>query len=429
MLSRLLPLCVVLAIFGCSEASKAPPAAKSGPAAAPAVSSTQNNAAPTTSGAVAARQEASQSKPAADVAESRPAATGGSVPKDDEHDDDTAAETAASDQKPADEGEEKKPPTAEQAMKAATRKAQMGKWKEAVEELEKGLEGDPENVNLLFNLAFFTQNAAKAGRKTDYSMFEKSADYLDRGLKTNPEFADNPQIRSFAGTVLYNAACAQAVDKKPEEALATLKRAVESGYKDLSQMEKDKDLESVRALDGFPEFLTKARETIREQLREEVEKMIAETKSFDFDFDLTDIEGEAIAKGDFKGKVLIVDVWGTWCPPCRAEIPSFVALVDKFKEAGLEIVGLNSERTKDDEKALELVKDFHKENKMNYRCALAKRETIEQIPDMEGFPTTLFFDRTGNVRVKIVGAHPYDTLEAVVQYLLDEKPAEAAGAR
>ncbi len=154
----------------------------------------------------------------------------------------------------------------------------------------------------------------------------------------------------------------------------------------------------------------------------EVDALFARNKSFDFDFELTDTDGKSIAMADFRGKVLVVvDVWGTWCPPCRREIPHFVALQQKFEEAGLAIVGLNSERVRDQQQALTLVQDFRRKNAMNYRCALVNRDTLQKIPAFNAFPTTMFFDRNGNVRAKVVGYHDYGKLEIIVRKLLDEK--------
>src|SRR5262249_15903141 len=158
----------------------------------------------------------------------------------------------------------------------------------------------------------------------------------------------------------------------------------------------------------------------------QVAKLFEDTDEFDFDFKLKDIEDEPIAKSDFKGKVLIVDFWGTWCPPCRAEIPHFVALYKKYKEQGLEIVGLNSEHG--DEENLKTGREFYKDHDMNYRCALVDEETIEKVPDLEGFPTTLFLDRSGKVRARATGYKDIDTLEMIVQKLLGERP-EAGGGR
>jgi hypothetical protein len=106
-------------------------------------------------------------------------------------------------------------------------------------------------------------------------------------------------------------------------------------------------------------------------------------------------------------------------------VPHFVALVKKYKDAGLEIVGLNSEGD-DGEEALNTVKTFHKDNGMNYRCALVKGDTVDQIPESGTFPTTLFFDRAGKIRAKVVGALDYDRLEMLVTRLLEEK-SDGAG--
>lgn len=122
--------------------------------------------------------------------------------------------------------------------------------------------------------------------------------------------------------------------------------------------------------------------------------------------------------------MLIVDFWGTWCPPCRKEIPHFVELKSKYGKDGLEIVGLNYEG--DAATAKETIKKFAAENKMNYRCAVGDEATQKKVPNLQGYPTTLFIDRTGKVRLKVVGYHPMAELEAIVSLLLAE-PAPPAG--
>ena len=202
-------------------------------------------------------------------------------------------------------------------------------------------------------------------------------------------------------------------------------------------MDKDQDLENVRALPAYAEFKTKVEETIREQaelarvqMGKEIDNLLANNQPFDFNFELTDTDAKPITKAEFAGKVLIVDIWGTWCPPCRAEIPHFVKLQKTYEEAGLVIVGLNQENADDQEAAVKLVQNFREQNEMNYRCALLNDETIAQVPEFRGFPTTIFFDRTGKVRAKVVGLHEYEYLERIVRKLLDEKidGAEAASA-
>ena len=83
------------------------------------------------------------------------------------------------------------------------------------------------------------------------------------------------------------------------------------------------------------------------------------------------------------------------------------------------MVGLNYERGEGDE-IVRVIKDFMTENKMNYTCLIGDPETRKQVPNFRGFPTTLFIDQTGKVRLQFVGLHSYSTLEAVVTKLLNE---------
>ena len=220
--------------------------------------------------------------------------------------------------------------------------------------------------------------------------------------------------------VYYNGACAQSLDGKPEDAKATLQKAIEMGFSDLNNLRNDADLAAVRALPGFDQQLVTWEALIAERLVKQAQEVLASGESFPFDFALTDFGGQAINLTGFQGKVLIVDIWGTWCPPCRAEIPSFVKLQTEYGPQGLQIVGLNYEQGVDEAAAKELVTKFIQENGMNYPCAMGTEAIQQQVPNFEGFPTTLFIDRAGKVRAKTVGLHEYAFLEAIVKILLAE---------
>jgi thiol-disulfide isomerase/thioredoxin len=157
-----------------------------------------------------------------------------------------------------------------------------------------------------------------------------------------------------------------------------------------------------------------------------VAELLDKNVPFEFDFDLDDVNGGRLSKADFAGQVMIVDVWGTWCPPCREEIPHFIALQRQFGDQGLQIVGLNEEQMSNKEAAAQAVRAFRKSQGVDYPCALITQKVKRQIADFEGYPTTLFLDRTGNVRLKVVGAHDLSFLRAVVETLLKEKGAATA---
>lgn len=88
------------------------------------------------------------------------------------------------------------------------------------------------------------------------------------------------------------------------------------------------------------------------------------------------------------------------------------------------MIGLNYERGRNDEANLKLAVDYAKAEGINYPCLMGDEATREQVPNFEGFPTTLFIDKAGKVRMKAVGLHEYAFLKAVVTQLLAEEVSE-----
>jgi thiol-disulfide isomerase/thioredoxin len=142
---------------------------------------------------------------------------------------------------------------------------------------------------------------------------------------------------------------------------------------------------------------------------------------FAFALKTSDIFGKTLDLASLRGKVVLVDLWGTWCPPCRKEIPHLVQLKTKFGRKGLEIVGVNFERVTSADAAIKLVRKARGELKINYRCVLGTDAIRNQIPDFRGYPTMLILARDGQVHSKLVGYHSYEQLEEIVTPLLAEK--------
>lgn len=115
------------------------------------------------------------------------------------------------------------------------------------------------------------------------------------------------------------------------------------------------------------------------------------------DFALTDGDGETVRLSDYKGKVVLVDFWATWCPPCRKEIPGFVQLKDKYGSEGVEIIGV----AVSDE--WPNVEQFSKAYKINYPVVMGDQETVRSYGNFTGIPTTFVIDREGVIRKKHTG--------------------------
>ncbi|WP_175414895.1 TlpA family protein disulfide reductase [Nibricoccus aquaticus] len=128
---------------------------------------------------------------------------------------------------------------------------------------------------------------------------------------------------------------------------------------------------------------------------------------------LTDLDGKTLNSADFKGKILVVDFWATWCPPCVHEIPGYIDFVKKHGTEKIALVGLSL-----DEIPAADVKKFATAKGINYPVAIAPQELLAQFASVEGIPATFIVDRDGKLRFMKVGSAPIEDLEKTVAGLL-----------
>lgn len=132
------------------------------------------------------------------------------------------------------------------------------------------------------------------------------------------------------------------------------------------------------------------------------------------DFTLTDSRGKKISLSDYRGQVVILDFWATWCGPCRMEIPGFVKLRDKYNDKGFEIIGISL-----DQQGWKVVKPFMKEYKMNYPVVLGNRQIAAAYGGIRAIPTTFIINKEGQVVDKIIDFKPESYFEDAITKLLD----------
>ena len=134
------------------------------------------------------------------------------------------------------------------------------------------------------------------------------------------------------------------------------------------------------------------------------------------DFTLTSTDGKAIKLSDYRGKVVVVDFWATWCPPCKAEIPDFIRLYSQYKNSGFQMLGISV-----DQGGLNDVIPFMKQYGINYPIMLATDEVVAAYGGIRGIPTTFVIDKHGYIRDAFEGYRPASVFENLIQQLTKEK--------
>ena len=121
----------------------------------------------------------------------------------------------------------------------------------------------------------------------------------------------------------------------------------------------------------------------------------------------------------FRGKVVILDIWATWCGPCRMEIPDFVKLQEKYRDQGLEIVGVSIDPFDARGGGAPAVAPFMQQYKINYHVWMVNSPSaLTGYPMGQGIPTTYVLDRNGRISKTYIGARAMSVFESDIRELL-----------
>lgn len=118
---------------------------------------------------------------------------------------------------------------------------------------------------------------------------------------------------------------------------------------------------------------------------------------------------------DFKGQILVLNFWATWCPPCLEEVPKLNDLYDRYKNRGVQVIGIAL-----DKDSLEVMEPFVKRSKISYPVLVGNQEVIFSLKNFKGVPATLLFDQEGKIRKRFDGSFDLEQLEESLQLLLED---------
>ena len=131
-------------------------------------------------------------------------------------------------------------------------------------------------------------------------------------------------------------------------------------------------------------------------------------------FSLKNIQGKTVSSQNYKGKVLLINFWATWCGPCKKEIPDLIKLKENYSEKDFEIISIavSSGSAKD-------IGKFAKSMKMNYSVLIGDAKVVRAFGEVSMLPTTFIVDKKGQIQHVMVGAEPYIVFENKIKPFLE----------
>jgi peroxiredoxin len=138
------------------------------------------------------------------------------------------------------------------------------------------------------------------------------------------------------------------------------------------------------------------------------------------DFTLSDSKGTSVKLSDYKGRVVLLDFWATWCGGCKVEIPWYMEFQSKYKDSGLSVIGVSM-----DEDGWKSVKPFLATSPMNYSVVVGNPD-LAKLYGVDSMPMTLLIDRDGKIAASHVGMVDKEAFESEIQILLKESVSKGA---
>jgi thiol-disulfide isomerase/thioredoxin len=286
--------------------------------------------------------------------------------------------------------------------------------------LEHAITADPKNREALLLLAASCQVYAEAvGSPANGPAYHRSVLAMQSLRDHFPDLTDTE--RDVLAEGLFREGCAYAAENKTEAALEHLDQAASAGFSQRDTVKEERSLDSLRKLPRFEAFAKQIDQRAHAVADQKASAILEKTKAFPFDFAYPGLDGKTVALADFRGQVVLVDIWGTWCMPCRRVIPHLVELDKTRRNKGLRVIGMNVEQVPPGE-AVDLIRAVVETLEISYPCVIGDDRIINQVPRFAAYPTTVLVDRRGQARAQVVGTGPGTDLliDALVTRLLDE---------
>ena len=137
-------------------------------------------------------------------------------------------------------------------------------------------------------------------------------------------------------------------------------------------------------------------------------------------FQVKTLDGNLVSDDQLRGKVVLINFWATWCPPCRAEMPGFESVYERHADSDFIVLGIAM-----DEGGTDGVRQFLADRHITYPVAMANGSTVQNFGGVSLLPSSFLIDRRGRIRNQVQGVYDASTLERQVEELLKEPRAVA----
>jgi len=237
-------------------------------------------------------------------------------------------------------------------------------------------------------------------------------------LKSNPGFPK--ESLPLLADHLMGGAYARAMEKDETKTAAAIQLAFDNGFNNFEPLLENETIKGLKS-EKVNKLIDLRFRGYQKELKKWARDSIAAFPAFDFKFDVADIEAGRIRHGDYRGRILVLDLWATWCPPCREAIPHFVKLDEEFRGENVDVVGISMDSPDEPLKSMKVVRKFVDDNGVEYAVAMGNRSVMNQLAPGQKLPTVLFINTQGKVRYVAEGPHNYYQLQAITNALIDQE--------
>jgi len=242
-------------------------------------------------------------------------------------------------------------------------------------------------------------------------------------LKTNPAFP--PESISLLGNHMIGGAKAWAIKKDEAKTLAALQTAVDGGFNDFDSILESKTFEALgskKVTAAIAKNFAKYKTNLAKWARESV----AGFNSFEFRYDVASVHGGHVSSTELRGKIVVLDLWATWCQPCLESLPHFVRLHKEMgKSSNVEVLGVSMDDPDAPHEAFGKVRKFTDDRNLQYEMGMGTRSMMNQLNPDQKLPSVLFIDATGQVRYIAQGPHNFYQLAALTNELIRQQDSGA----